>query len=210
MKLKYYGHACFTLRFASGTTLAIDPFDESVTYAPCDAICDAALLSHDHFDHNHTQSLRGEFTAIREVGVYDVGDVRVTALHSFHDKKRGVLRGNNLIFRIEGDGLTIVHMGDLGHMPDDKQLQAISGADVMLIPIGGTYTIDTPEAEELIRLAQPKHAVAMHFRTPDYDFNTSTCEAFERDMQAVRMPREVEITPENLSSLPEAMILSYK
>ena len=210
MKLKYYGHACFTLRFASGTTLAIDPFDESVTYAPCDAICDAALLSHDHFDHNHTQSLRGEFTAIREVGVYDVGDVRVTALHSFHDKKRGVLRGNNLIFRIEGDGLTIVHLGDLSHMPDDKQLQAISGADVMLIPIGGTYTIDTPEAEELIRLAQPKHAVAMHFRTPDYDFNTSTCEAFERDMQAVRMPREVEITPENLSSLPEAMILSYK
>ena len=210
MKLKYYGHACFTLRFASGTTLAIDPFDESVTYAPCDAICDAALLSHDHFDHNHTQSLRGEFTAIREVGVYDVGDVRVTALHSFHDKKRGVLRGNNLIFRIEGDGLTIVHLGDLGHMPDDKQLQAISGADVMLIPIGGTYTIDTPEAEELIRLAQPKHAVAMHFRTPDYDFNTSTCEAFERDMQAVRMPREVEITPENLSSLSEAMILSYK
>lgn len=210
MKLKYYGHACFTLRFASGTTLAIDSFDESVTYAPCDAICDAALLSHDHFDHNHTQSLRGDFVTIRQAGSYKVRNVRVTAVHSFHDKKRGALRGNNLIFRIEGDGLTIVHLGDLGHMPDDKQLQAISGADVMLIPIGGTYTIDTPEAEELIRLAQPKHAVAMHFRTPDYDFNTSTCEAFERDMQAVRMPREVEITPENLSSLPEAMILSYK
>ena len=53
MKLKYYGHACFTLRFADGTVLAIDPFDESVSYAPCDAVCDAALLSHDHFDHNH-------------------------------------------------------------------------------------------------------------------------------------------------------------
>ena len=62
----------------------------------------------------------------------------------------------------------------------------------------------------MIRLAQPKHAVAMHFRTPDYDFNTSTCEAFARDMHAVRMPREVEITKENLASLPEAMILSYK
>ena len=210
MKLKYYGHACFTLRFADGTTLAIDPFDESVTYAPCDAICDAALLSHDHFDHNHTQSLRGDFAVLREAGSYEVRGVRVTAVHSFHDKQRGALRGKNLIFRIEGDGLTIVHLGDLGHMPDEEQLQAISGADVMLIPIGGTYTIDTPEAEELIRRAQPKHAVAMHFRTPDYDFNTSTCEAFARDMQAVRMPREVEITKENLSSLPEAMILSYK
>ena len=210
MKLKYYGHACFTLRFADGTTLTIDPFDESVSYAPCDAVCDAALLSHDHFDHNHIQSLRGDFRVVREAGSYDVRGVRITAVHSFHDKKGGALRGKNLIFRIEGDGLTIVHLGDLGHMPDEKQLRAISGADVLLIPIGGTYTIDTPEAEELIRLAQPKHAVAMHFRTPDYDFNASTCEAFARDMQAVRMPREVEITPETLSALPEAMILSYK
>ena len=210
MKLKYYGHACFTLRFADGTVPAIDPFDESVTYAPCDAICDAALLSHDHFDHNHTQSLRGDFVTIRQAGHYDVRNVRVTAVPSFHDKQRGALRGSNLIFRIEGDGLTIVHLGDLGHMPDETQLRAIAGADVLLTPIGGTYTIDTPEAEELIRLAQPKHAVAMHFRTPDYDFNTSTCEAFERDMRAARMPREVEITKENLASLPEAMILSYK
>ena len=210
MKLKYYGHACFTLRFASGTTLAIDPFDETVTYPPCDAICDAALLSHDHFDHNHTQSLRGDFTVIREAGVYDVRNVRVAAVPSFHDKQGGALRGNNLIFRIEGEGLTIVHLGDLGHMPDEDQLRAIAGADVLLTPIGGTYTIDTPEAEEVIRLAQPKHAVAMHFRTPDYDFNTSTCADFERDMGAARMPREVEITSENLASLPEAMILSYK
>lgn len=210
MKLKYYGHACFTLRFADGTALAIDPFDESVSYAPCDESCDAALLSHDHFDHNHVQSLRGDFAVIREEGVHDVRGVRITAVPSFHDKQRGALRGRNLIFRIEGEGLTIVHLGDLGHMPDENQLRAIAGADVMLTPIGGTYTIDTPEAEALIRLAQPKHAVAMHFRTPDYDFNASTCASFERDMHAVRMPREVEITKENLASLPEAMILSYK
>ena len=210
MKLKYYGHACFTLRFADGTVLAIDPFDESVTYASCDESCDAALLSHDHFDHNHVQTLRGDFVTIREAGSYDVRGVRVTAVPSFHDKQRGALRGHNLIFRIEGEGLTIVHLGDLGHMPDDKQLRAISGADVLLTPIGGTYTIDTPEAEELIRLAQPKHAVAMHFRTPDYDFNTSTCEDFERDMRAVRMPREIEITPENLVSLPEFLLMRYK
>ena len=62
----------------------------------------------------------------------------------------------------------------------------------------------------MIRLARPKHAVAMHYRTPDYDFNTSTCEAFERDMRAVRMPREIEITPENLVSLPEFLLMRYK
>ena len=210
MKLKYYGHACFTLRFADGTTLAIDPFDESVTYAPCDAICDAALLSHDHFDHNHVQSLRGDFTIIREAGNYEVRNVRVTAVPSFHDKQRGALRGNNLIFRIEGDGLTIVHLGDLGHMPDEKQLRAIAGADVLLTPIGGTYTIDTPEAVALLRLLQPKRAVAMHYRTEACGFNIRSCEDFSGDTNAVRMPREIEITRETLMRLPEVMILDYK
>ena len=210
MKLKYYGHACFSLSYEGGPTLVIDPFDETVTYPPCDEICDAALLSHDHFDHNHVQTLRGDFVTIRSAGAYDVQGVRITAVDSFHDKKGGALRGKNLILRIEGGGLTIVHLGDLGHMPDEKQLEAMSGADIMLAPIGGTYTIDTPEAEEVIRLARPKHAVAMHYRTPDYDFNTSTCEAFERDMRAVRMPREIEITPENLVSLPEFLLMRYK
>ena len=210
MKLKYYGHACFSLSYEGGPTLVIDPFDETVTYPHCDEICDAALLSHDHFDHNHVQTLRGDFVTIRSAGAYDVQGVRITAVDSFHDKKGGALRGKNLILRIEGGGLTIVHLGDLGHMPDEKQLEAMSGADIMLVPIGGTYTIDTPEAEEVIRLARPKHAVAMHYRTPDYDFNTSTCEAFERDMRAVRMPREIEITPENLVSLPEFLLMRYK
>ena len=210
MKLKYYGHACFSLSYEGGPTLVIDPFDETVTYPPCDEICDAALLSHDHFDHNHVQTLRGNFVTIRSAGAYDVQGVRITAVDSFHDKKGGALRGKNLILRIEGGGLTIVHLCDLGHMPDEKQLEAMSGADIMLVPIGGTYTIDTPEAEEVIRLARPKHAVAMHYRTPDYDFNTSTCEAFERDMRAVRMPREIEITPENLVSLPEFLLMRYK
>ena len=72
MKLKYYGHACFSLSYEGGPTLVIDPFDETVTYPPCDEICDAALLSHDHFDHNHVQTLRGDFVTIRSAGAYDV------------------------------------------------------------------------------------------------------------------------------------------
>ena len=123
MKLKYYGHACFSLSYEGGPTLVIDPFDETVTYPPCDEICDAALLSHDHFDHNHVQTLRGDFVTIRSAGAYDVQGVRITAVDSFHDKKGGALRGKNLILRIEGGGLTIVHLGDLGHMPDEKQLE---------------------------------------------------------------------------------------
>lgn len=210
MKLKYYGHACFSLSYESGPTLVIDPFDETVTYPPCNAACDAALLSHNHFDHNYTGGLTGDFVTIRSAGTYDVQGVRITAVNSFHDKQGGALRGSNLIFRIEGGGLTILHLGDLGHMPDETQRGAMAGADVMLLPIGGHYTIDAAEAEALLKEVQPRHAVAMHFRTEAFDIDIATCDAFEKDTGAIRMPREIEITPENLATLPKTMILNYK
>lgn len=210
MKLRYYGHACFSLSYPGGPTLVIDPFDETVTYPPCNAACDAALLSHDHFDHNHTQSLRGDFITIRSAGEYEVRGVRITAAPSFHDKQGGALRGPNLIFRIEGGGLTLVHLGDLGHMPNEVQQRALEDVDVLLLPIGGTYTIDTPEAEALLLAVRPRHAVAMHYRTEDYDFNVSTCEEFARDTGAARLPSEIEITPENLANLPDVIIMNYK
>lgn len=210
MKLTYYGHACFRLAFDSGVSLVIDPFDPSVTFAPCTQACDAALLSHNHFDHNYTGNLPGEFETIREPGSYNIGGVTITAIPCFHDKEQGALRGRNLIFRIEGDGLSIAHLGDLGHMPDKNQLAALEGLDLLLTPIGGTYTIDTPEAEALIARLKPRRTVAMHFRTEAYEINVSTCDAFEADMHAVRMPREIEISAETIPSLPEAMIMNYK
>lgn len=210
MKLRYYGHACFSLAFEGGPTLAIDPFDESVSYPPCDVACDAALVTHDHFDHNHVQSLRGDFRVVREAGEYEIGGVRVRAIPSFHDKAGGALRGQNLIFRIEGEGLCIAHLGDLGHMPDAAQAEFLQGVDLMLVPIGGTYTIDTPEAEALIRALKPRRCVAMHYRTEAYDCDMSTCDDFARDMGAQAMPREIEISAQTLEQLPEVMILNYK
>lgn len=210
VKLTYHGHACFSLHYENGAVLVIDPFDPSVTFPPCEIACDAALLSHDHFDHNYTGNLRGEFATIRTAGEHEVKGVKITAIPSFHDKEKGALRGSNLIFRMEAEGLSIAHLGDLGHMPNENQLAALQNLDVLLVPIGGTYTIDTPEAEELIRALRPKHAVAMHFRTEAYDINVTTCDAFAEDMSAARMPREVEITRETIGSLPETMIMNYK
>ena len=210
MKIKYYGHSCFALQYAGGPVLVTDPFDASVTYPPCDAQCDAALLSHDHFDHNHTDTLRGNFAVIRQPGAYEVQGVKITATPSFHDKEQGALRGENLLMRIEGEGLSIAHLGDLGHMPDAAQIAALQNLDVLMLPIGGTYTIDTPEAEALIAQLKPRKVIAMHFKTDAYEINISTCDAFAADMQAAFMPREIEITRETIAALPDVMILSYK
>ena len=125
MKIKYFGHACFALTCENGCVLVTDPFDESVTFAPCDIRCDGALVSHDHFDHNHTASLQGSFVTVKEPGAYEIGGAKITAVPSFHDDRGGALRGRNLIFRIEADGLSIAHLGDLGHMPDAAQKAAL-------------------------------------------------------------------------------------
>lgn len=210
MKLKYFAHACFSLSYENGTVLVTDPYDESVTFPPCNIPCTAALVSHDHFDHNHVASLAGEFEVIREPGSYEVGGMKITAVSCFHDPEQGALRGRNLIFRVEGEDLTIAHLGDLGHMPSGEQLEAIKGLDVLMLPIGGTYTIDTAQAEELIRTVKPKLAVAMHFRTDEYEINISTPDQFIADMQAARMPREIEITAENIGSLPPVIVMDHK
>ena len=211
MKLQYYGHSCFALHCADGTTLVLDPFDETVPYPQCTARCDAALLTHDHFDHNHTQSLTGEFRTIREAGSYAVGGASISAIPCFHDEVRGAKRGPNLIYRIEAEGISIAHLGDLGHMPNDEQLAALKGLDLMLIPVGGYFTIETPQAEEIIALAKPRCAVAMHYRIHKTDTNPiSTVDQFEKDMSAVRMPSVIELTPESVKSLPAAVIMDYK
>lgn len=210
MKLKYNAHACFTLSYKNGTVLVTDPFDETVTYAPCNDRCDIALVSHDHFDHNHTKSLEGHFETIRTAGTFDYGGLRVTTTESFHDKEKGALRGKNLISRIEGENLCICHLGDLGHMPCGHQTEVMEGCDVLLIPIGGTFTIDTDEAEQIIRAIKPHVAIAMHFHTDEYDAPITTEEKFVKDMNAVYMPREIEITSENIASLPPVIVMAHK
>ena len=210
MKLKYFAHACFSLSYADGAVLVTDPYDQSVTYPPCDIPCTAALVSHDHFDHNHVESLSGEFATVKTAGEHSVGSLKITATPSFHDPEGGALRGKNNIYVIEAEGLRIAHLGDLGHMPDDMQRAALENLDVLMLPIGGFYTIDTPQAETLIRELKPRVAIAMHFRTPEYEIRVSTEEAFCADMHAARLPREIEITKDNIGSLPAAIVMDYK
>ena len=120
----------------------------------------------------------------------------------------GAKRGENLISIIEADGLRIGHLGDLGHMPDEAQLAAIQNLDLMLIPIGGFFTIDTNQAIEIIQKARPRCAIAMHFKNAYCDFPISDESQFRSELNAELLPNEIEITKE--TRLPKAAILTYK
>lgn len=195
MKLKWHGHSCFELTLDNGAVIVTDPFDATVGYPLCEARADVALCSHGHFDHNYTASLRGAPQVITEPGEYALCGARITGVPSFHDDAGGAKRGENVIFTIEADGKKIVHLGDLGHLPDtEAQRRALSGADVLLVPIGGHFTIDTPTAVALIREVKPRAAIAMHFKNRYCQFPVSDEGEFMRLTRAQRLPNVVEIT----------------
>ena len=197
MKLKWLGHSCFQLTLDNGGVLVTDPYDDSVGYPPLRVRADAVLTSHGHHDHNYLDAVEGDPIVISEPGVHEACGARVTGVPSCHDDAGGAKRGKNLLHIIEADGLRIAHLGDLGHLPDtDEQREALSGLDVMLIPIGGFFTIDTPTAVKIIETYRPRCAVAMHFANQYCHFPISDEAEFVRLTCAQRLPKEIEITPD--------------
>ena len=197
MKLKWHGHACYEITLNDGTVIVTDPFDPSVGYPLCGVRADVVLSSHGHHDHNYFESIQGDPRIINAPGTYDIPGGRITATPCFHDEVKGAKRGPNLIFRVEADGLALAHLGDLGHLPDtDAQRAALTGLDVMLIPIGGFYTIDTPTAVEIVNAFRPRAAIGMHFANAYCHFPISDEKAFLAATHGSVLPNGIGITPD--------------
>ena len=210
MKLKYFGHSCFSLRFEGGPALITDPFDESVGYPLCTEACDAALVSHDHFDHNHTRSLTAPFETICAAGDYEIRGARIRAMESFHDEKRGALRGKNLLFRVECEGLSVAHLGDLGCELTENQKEVLKGLDALLIPVGGFYTIDAAQAAKMAKDLSPRTVIPMHYHSEHFGFDViGTVEEFTERMQGEKQYLDSEVLVSN-SCMPAVTILRPK
>ena len=165
MKIEWIGHACFKLTAQDGTVVITDPYDESVGIDMIPLKADLITMSHEHHDHCEESMIVGSPVIARGPQLAGVGSVTARAVNSWHDDAQGKLRGFNTV-RIFGiDGLKIVHMGDQGCMPDEDVLEAIAGADVMMIPVGGTYTVDAQGAKAIIDRAKPTCVIPMHVKT---------------------------------------------
>lgn len=174
MELTYYGHSSYLLRVGDGTTILIDPYDASCGYPLPRVAPTAVTISHEHFDHNHLAGVKGQPRVVRGLAqdgkawaTVDerVGPVRITTVPTFHDDSGGTQRGRNAVFVFEADGLRVVHVGDLGHQLDEQQVRAIGRPDVLLIPVGGHYTIGPAEADAVIAALRPRLVIPMHYQT---------------------------------------------
>lgn len=165
MTLEWMGHACFLMTAADGTRVVTDPYDDSVGIAMLPLEAELVTMSHEHHDHNFTAMLAGSPMIARGLESVQVGGVSVRALAAYHDDAQGALRGKNAIRIFSIDGLKIVHMGDQGCMPPPDVLGEIADADVMLLPVGGLYTVDAQMAAKIVDNSRPRCVVPMHYKT---------------------------------------------
>ena len=210
MKLKWMGHSCFLLTAKDGRTLLTDPFDETVGYDVPGVPADVVTCSHGHFDHHATASLPNGYTIVDQPGIHHTHGFVIEGVASFHDDQGGILRGGNIIFVFEIDGLRIAHLGDLGHMLSQAQCQKLENLDVLLIPVGGTFTIDNQQAAETVRRLAPKIAIPMHYKTRYLTFNVSDEHDYAKAFRHVYLYKdEIELSRENISEYPPVVIMEY-
>lgn len=197
MILRYLGHAFFKMTLDNGTVIAFDPYGSFYDFPKRSIKADVCLVSHHHHDHDGMECILDGAQVIDTAGTHRVNGAVITGISTWHDDKQGALRGPNTFYVVEAEGLRIGHAGDLGHVPDAKQLKQIGRLDVLMLPVGGYYTIDSPTALEVCRLLQPTTVIPMHYRTkydegmPTTDLNTflSLLKAEDTQMPLVRITK---------------------
>lgn len=163
MEIKWFGQSCFELK-GDKAKLIIDPYEDKIGFKLPKLSSDILAITHDHFDHNNIKAISGDPFIISGPGEYEVKGISVTGIPTFHDDKDGQERGENLVYVIEIDGVKICHLGDLGHKLDDLQTDLIDGVDILLIPVGGEFTIDAKKASEVIEQIEPRIVIPMHYQ----------------------------------------------
>ena len=172
------GHSSFLLKESTGTTVITDPYSSDIGITFPSVSADVVTVSHPHYDHNNVKAIKGNPLIVDQPGMYEVKGVNIFGLNTFHDEENGKKRGSNIVFNIRMDGVNICHLGDVGHGPSPLMIEAIGPVDVLLIPVGGTYTIDAEVAKEYVDRLMPNVIIPMHYKTDDVDIDLDSVDAF--------------------------------
>lgn len=211
MDITWFGHSCFRLS-ERGVTIVTDPPSDDLGYTRPRIRADVVTISHEHPGHNNRIGFRGGPKFFDGPGEYEVKGVFVNGISTYHDGRHGASRGPNTIFVFDFGGLTVCHLGDLGHVPIQSQVEALSDVDVLLIPVGGLHTIDAPRATEVVSLIEPRLVIPMHYKTKVEKASLHTVEKFLKEMGMAPLPTQSELKVSK-SSLPdetEVVLLDYQ
>jgi len=210
MEISWLGHSCFQLR-GKNVTLITDPFSPQLGHSLGKISAPIVTISHDHPGHNYAGGVDGEPRIVRGPGEYEISDVLITGVASYHDNKHGQELGRNTIYIIHMDDLVICHLGDLGHVLQEEQLEEVADADMLLVPIGGQHTINAAQAAEVISQVEPHIVIPMHYSPPTGDA-PNPLDKFCREMgiEAINPQPKLSITRSTLPAETQVVILSIR
>lgn len=211
MDIVHLGHSSFKLK-GKMATVVTDPFDSEMVGIKFPKVeAQIVTVSHQHSDHNATAEIEGSPYIISGPGEYETHDIFVKGISTFHDSKNGQERGVNCVFNIEIDKLHIAHLGDLGHILSDKQLSQLGDVDILLIPVGGVYTIGPEEASNVIAKIEPRIVIPMHYKIEGLKESFSTLYIVDDFLKEIGKAKQVlpklSITKEKLPSELQVFVL---
>jgi L-ascorbate metabolism protein UlaG (beta-lactamase superfamily) len=214
MKIEFLGHAAFLITTADGVKIVTDPYEPggfggAIGYGPLDKPADIVIISHDHADHNYVKMVPGDPVVVRRSGDETHRGVVFRALDTYHDSNSGAERGKNTARLIGADGLVLCHLGDLGEQISPEDAVRLGPIDVLMLPVGGTFTIDAVGASAVVARLKPRIAIPMHYKTPKVGFELAPVDDFLAGKPRVRRVdgSAIEVTKESLPEPTEIVVL---
>jgi L-ascorbate metabolism protein UlaG (beta-lactamase superfamily) len=189
-EIRWFGHNCFRIRGKEAVVMT-DPVGKNTGYSMTRQTADIVTISHDHAGHTNLNAVKPEFQVIQGPGEYEMHEVFVTGIRTYHDDKKGELRGYNTAYVIELEGIRFAHLGDLGHTLTETQAEELNNVDVMMVPVGGGTTLNAELAADLVSRLGPKSVIPMQFRTESGDSDLASVDAFIK-LLGVPAPEAVE------------------
>ena len=208
MEITWYGHACFRVR-EMGVTIVADPYERDIGYTMPRIRADVVTVSHSHEGHSCPRGFRGSPRVLGCPGEYEIGGVFITGVPTFHDAVEGKDRGQNIAFLYDFDGLTVCHLGDLGHMLTQRHVETLDGVNVLLIPVGGRSTLGAAQAAQVVSLVEPNIVIPMHYQTEGLARDLDSVASFLKAMgEGCLEPQEMlKVSATKLPQEPQIVVL---
>ena len=181
MDITWLGHSCFRIK-GSQAIIITDPFPPELGYTLGKQTANIITLSHQHPSHSYAQGIGGEPKIIKGPGDYEISGILIIGIATFHDNQRGQVRGKNTVYVMEIDGVSVCHLGDLGHVLSTEQVEEIGRVDVLFLPVGGGSTINPAIAAEVILQLEPNAVIPMHYKTPAIKRELDSVDVFLKEM----------------------------
>jgi L-ascorbate metabolism protein UlaG (beta-lactamase superfamily) len=210
LEISWLGHSCFRIK-GKEAIIVTDPVSPSIGYPVSKTKSDIVTISHNHPGHSYTSSIDGEYKEIGSPGEYELKGVFITGMPTFHDKVSGAESGKNVVFVFEIDGVTLCHLGDIGHPLPSSLVEEIGDTGILFLPIGGVTTIDSNIASEIVRSISPKIVIPMHYKTPIAGEHLETLDKFLKKLgiKEITSQPKLTITRNTFSEATQVVVLNY-